>query len=127
MAIHRTIVIALCMLLALVALLAASGAASRRVLKGRAVYYADRYEGQTMACGGRYRKRKMIAAHRKLPCGTKLQVTNRSNGRTVVVKVKDRGPYGDSKTILDLSRRAARKLRYVRAGSAKVRAVIVGR
>ena len=117
--------VALCLLLALVALLSATGVAGRRVFKGQAVYYADRYEGQTMACGGRYRRRKMIAAHRKLPCGTKLEVTNRSNGRTVIVKVKDRGPYGDANTILDLSRRAAKKLRYVGAGRARVRAVIV--
>jgi rare lipoprotein A len=123
--VHRTIVVVLCLLLALVTLLSATVVAGRRVFKGQAVYYADRYEGQTMACGGRYRRRKMIAAHRKLPCGTKLEVTNRSNGRTVIVKVKDRGPYGDANTILDLSRRAAKKLRYVGAGRARVRAVIV--
>lgn len=100
------------------------GLAHHRVLKGRAVYYARRYEGQRMACGRRYYDHKMVAAHRSLPCGTRLKVRNRRNGRTVRVTVRDRGPYGDSNTILDLSRRAARRLRYLRAGSARVRAVI---
>ena len=121
----RTLGAVLCLLVAAWALAPHPTTAKRRVLRGRAVYYAARYEGQEMACGGRYRRRKMVAAHRKLPCGTRLEVTNRRNGRTVTVTVRDRGPYGDANTILDLSRRAARKLRFVASGSARVRAVIV--
>jgi rare lipoprotein A len=121
----RSAVIVVCLALVLGAALAGGSAAKRRTLRGQAVYYADRYSGQRMACGGRYRPRKMVAAHRKLPCGTRLEVTNRSNGRVVTVTVKDRGPYGDKATILDLSRRAARKLGYLRAGRTKVRAVLV--
>ena len=109
----------------LVVVLPQPAVAKPRVLKGEAVYYANRYRGHKMACGGRYQPRKMIAAHRTLPCGTRLRVRNRANGRVVVVTVKDRGPFSDRKTILDLSRRAARKLRYLRAGRARVRARIL--
>ena len=98
--------------------------AHHRVLRGRALYYSNEYKGQTMACGGTYQPDKMIAAHRTLPCGTELKVTNKANGRSVVVTVQDRGPFGDKDTILDLSRRAARELDYIDAGSARVRAVI---
>jgi rare lipoprotein A len=114
----------LCAAVVLGGLTVAEGA-SRRVLRGKAVYYAARYEGRTMACGGRYRSKKMVAAHRSLPCGTRLRVTNRANGRVVTVTVKDRGPYGERSTILDLSRRAAKRLRYFSAGRARVRAVIL--
>lgn len=106
----------------------ASPAAARKgpkVLWGEAVYYANRYEGQTMACGGRYRARKMVAAHRTLPCGTRLRVRSRATGKEVIVTVKDRGPFGDPGTILDLSRRAAGLLGYIRAGRAPVRAQII--
>jgi rare lipoprotein A len=103
-----------------------AGVARERVFWGRAVFYAARYNGDKMACGGRYRPRKLVAAHRNLPCGTRLRVRNRANGRVVTVTVRDRGPYGDLKTKLDLSRRAARKLGFLGAGRARVRAVIVG-
>jgi rare lipoprotein A len=107
-----------------VALLAPGAFAGSRVIKGKANYYSDELSGNGMACGGTYRPRKMIAAHRKLPCGTELRVKNRANGKVVTVKVRDRGPYGDKKTVLDLSRRAARKLGYLDEGSARVRAVV---
>ena len=106
------------------ALLAPGAFAGSRVVKGKAVYYADSLKGNGMACGGTYQPGKMVAAHRNLPCGTKLRVKNRANGKVVTVTVKDRGPYGEKGTILDLSRRAARLLGYYDDGSAKVRAVI---
>lgn len=99
--------------------------ANHKVLRGEAIYYSNEYKGATMACGGKYQPWKMVAAHRKLPCGTRLKVKNRANGNTVIVTVKDRGPYGDSDTILDVSRRAARKLDFISAGRAKVRAVVL--
>jgi rare lipoprotein A len=104
------------------ALLGPGAGAGTRVVKGKAHYYADSLSGNGMACGGTYRPHKMVAAHRKLPCGTKLRVKNRGNGKVVTVTVKDRGPYGEA--VLDLSKRAARKLGYVRQGSARVRAVV---
>ena len=103
---------------------ATAALAHHNVIRGKAVYYSNQYKGQTMACGGRYQPWKMVAAHRSLPCGTRLRVKNRRNGRTVTVTVRDRGPYSDDYK-LDLSRRAARKLRYLRAGWTRVRAVVL--
>lgn len=99
--------------------------AGKRVFRGEAIYYSDAYKGSTMACGGSYHPRKMIAAHRNLPCGTVLRVKNLSNGNIVKVTVKDRGPYGDKDTILDVSRKAARKLDFISAGRTKIKAVVV--
>ena len=107
------------------AALGAPAGAHVRVFKGEAIYYSDAFAGETMACGGKYRPRKMVAAHRKLPCGTTIRVKNRANGRVVRLTVKDRGPYGDKGTIVDVSRRAARKLRFFSDGRAKVRVTVV--
>jgi peptidoglycan lytic transglycosylase len=106
------------------ALLGPGAFAGSRVVKGKAVYYADSLKGHGMACGGTYQPGKMVAAHRSLPCGTKLRVKNKDNGKVVTVTVKDRGPYGEKSTVLDLSRKAARMLGYVDDGSAPVRAVV---
>ncbi len=106
------------------ALVAAPAVAHNRVWKGEAIYYSDDLAGETMACGGKYRPRKMVAAHRKLPCGTTIRVKNRANGRVVTLTVKDRGPFGDKGTIVDVSRRAARKLRFFDDGRAKVRLTV---
>ena len=117
--------IRICIVGALVLALLGPGAfAESRVVKGKAHYYSDELSGNGMACGGTYRPKKMVAAHRSLPCGTVLRVKNRANGKVVEVKVKDRGPYGDKETVLDLSKRAARKLGYIDEGSARVRAVV---
>jgi rare lipoprotein A len=109
---------------ALIVAISAVAYAHHRVIRGKAVYYSNIYAGETMACGGTYQPWKMVAAHRRLPCGTRLRVKNRANGRTVTVTVRDRGPY-DSDYVLDLSRRAARRLRYVRRGWTRVRAVVL--
>lgn len=117
----------LCLLLALalVGVMVSSSWADHRSFEGEAAYYSNYYEGRTMACGGKYQSWKMVAAHRTLPCGTRLRVKNKANGEVVRVTVKDRGPYGDENRVLDLSRRAARKLGYINAGIARVRAVIL--
>ena len=111
-----------------VALLSAPAvAAAPKVLWGRSTYYASRYVGQTMACGGRYRHRKMIAAvDLALPvkCGKTLMVKNRANGRKIAVTVADRCSC-PGRTIIDLSKRAARKLRYVSAGWTQVRVEVL--
>ena len=103
----------------------ATATAHDRYWRGEAIYYSDEFAGETMACGGAYRPRKMVAAHRKLPCGTKIRVKNRANGRVVTVTVKDRGPFGDKDTIVDVSRRAARRLRFFDDGRTKVRLTVV--
>jgi rare lipoprotein A len=109
---------------ALIVAITAVAYAHHNVIRGKAVYYSNVYAGETMACGGIYQPWKMVAAHRRLPCGTRLRVKNRANGRRVTVTVRDRGPY-DGEYVLDLSRRAAQKLRYVRRGWARVRAVVL--
>ncbi len=106
-------------------LLGAQATAHDRVWRGEAIYYSNDLAGETMACGGKYRPRKMVAAHRKLPCGTEVRVKNRANGRVVTVTIKDRGPFGDKKTIVDVSRRAARKLRFYDDGRTKIRMTVV--
>ena len=91
--------------------------------RGNSLYYSDEYAGEAMACGPKYRPWKLVAAHRSLTCGTALRVRNIANGQTVTVTVQDRGPYTDG-YVLDVSRRAAKRLGFVLQGSAKIRAVI---
>jgi rare lipoprotein A len=76
---------------------------------GYASYYAAKFEGRKTANGERYRKKELTAAHRTLPFGTLLKVTNPQNGKWVVVRVNDRGPH-HRKRIIDLSYRAAKHL-----------------
>jgi len=113
--------------LSLVVLLVLGGPAvlaRHRSFTGEALYYADEYDGSTMACGGVYRPWKMVAAHRKLPCGTRLRVKNLANGNVVKVTVRDRGPFGTTAK-LDVSRRAAKQLGFITAGRARVRVRIL--
>jgi rare lipoprotein A len=91
---------------------------------GMASYYGHEFHGRETASGRTYRKNEMTAAHRTLPFGTKVRVTNLETGRTVVVTVTDRGPYRRER-VIDLSKRAARKLGILRAGVARVRLDVV--
>jgi rare lipoprotein A len=83
---------------------------------GGASWYAMRTR---TASGERMNPKAMTAAHRSLPLGTKVKVTNKRNGRTVVVRINDRGPFIRGR-ILDLSRAAARKLGFVHRGHTPV-------
>jgi rare lipoprotein A len=89
-----------------------------------ASYYAREFHGRDTASGRPYRKNEMTAAHRTLPFGTKVRVTNLGTGRSVVVTVTDRGPYRRER-VIDLSKRAARELGILRAGVARVRLDVV--
>lgn len=108
----------------LVALMVPDVSAHHNGFRGKALYYSNAYAGQAMACGPDYQPWKMVAAHRTLPCGTKLRVRNVRNGRVVRVTVRDRGPYTDG-YVLDVSRRAAKRLGFITAGSARIRARIL--
>jgi rare lipoprotein A len=91
---------------------------------GYATYMAAFFHGRTAANGERYDERKLVAAHRTLPFGSRVRVTNVSNGRSVTVRIVDRGPYGKNHregTIIDLSRRAAERLRMIEDGQVPVR------
>ena len=92
---------------------------------GLASYYAHRYHGRRTASGERFDMRKMTAAHRTLPFGTRVRVTSVANGRSVVVRVNDRGPFVAGR-VIDLSLAAARQLDMVRAGVTPVRVEVLG-
>ena len=89
-----------------------------------ASYYGSEFHGRRTASGTIYRKNEFTAAHRTLPFGTLVRVTNLDNGRTVVVRVTDRGPHRRGR-IIDLSRRAAREIDMIRTGTARVRIEVV--
>lgn len=91
---------------------------------GKASFYADKFEGQPTASGEKYKHNKLTAAHKTLPFGTVVRVTNLANGSTVDVEINDRGPYVDGR-IIDLSRSAAEKLGFVNLGIADVKLDVV--
>ncbi|MCA0319041.1 MAG: septal ring lytic transglycosylase RlpA family protein [Proteobacteria bacterium] len=72
------------------------------------------------ACGGRHNPEAMTAAHRSLPCGSKVTVTNLSNGQSAVVTIVDRGPFVRGR-IVDVSRGVARRIGFINRGVARVR------
>jgi len=90
---------------------------------GMASWYGKQFHGRTTASGEDFDMFELTAAHRQLPLGTYLKVTNLRNGRSIVVRVNDRGPYvGDR--VIDLSYGAARMLSF-RSGVEKVRLDII--
>jgi len=90
------------------------------VEQGVASFYADSLDGRKTASGELYSKRAYTAAHRTLAFDTRVKVTNLDNGKSVWVRINDRGPYVEGR-IIDLSSAAARKLRITETGTAKVR------
>lgn len=86
---------------------------------GIASWYGQGFHGRPTSSGEIYNMYAMTAAHTRLPLGTHVRVTNRKNGRSVVVKINDRGPF-HSDRILDLSYKAARQLDMIGAGSVPV-------
>jgi rare lipoprotein A len=96
------------------------------VASGIASYYAARFDGRKTASGETFSNRRMTAAHRTLPFGTTLRVTNLTNGRSVTVRVNDRGPFVRGR-VVDLSHAAALKLDMIRAGTAPVKLQVVSR
>ena len=95
----RTVLLALCVLTCL------ESAAPAQV----ATYYGKEFAGRRTASGERFNPGAMTAAHRTLPFGTRVQVTNSSNGRSVIVRINDRGPFVKGRSI-DLSSAAARAI-----------------
>ena len=97
----------------------------RSLGSGVASYYADKFNGRRTASGETFSNRALTAAHRTLPFGTKLKVTNPANGRSVVVRVNDRGPFHGGRT-LDLSRSAAEHVGIVQRGHGTVERAVIG-
>jgi len=88
--------------------------ATSGVQKGLGTWYGKEQQGGPTASGERFDRFKMTAAHRTLPIGTRVRVTNQKNGKSVEVRINDRGPYG--RAIIDLSEAAARQLGMIDAG-----------
>ena len=91
---------------------------------GKASFYADKFEGHPTASGEKYKHNKLTAAHKSLPFGTKVKVTNLANNQTVEVVINDRGPYVDGR-IIDLSKSAAEQLGFVNQGLADVQVEVI--
>ncbi len=87
--------------------------------KGMASFYHDNFEGRRTASGEIFKQSKMTCAHRSLPFGTQLLVTNLENGKTAVLTVNDRGPYANYR-IIDVTKSAAKKLDFIKQGETKV-------
>jgi rare lipoprotein A len=96
------------------------------VQEGLASYYADKFQGKTTASGEKYYHEKATAAHKTLPFGTIVKVTNLENNTTTAVRINDRGPHKPGR-IIDLSRSVARKLGFLNEGVTKVRIEAINR
>ena len=95
-----------------------------QVVQGAASWYGPGFYGRTTANGERFRKGTLTAAHRTLPFGTKVRVTNLSNGRSVVVRINDRGPFKYHR-VIDLAHGAASQLKMKQAGQVPVKLEIL--
>ncbi|MCD1639128.1 septal ring lytic transglycosylase RlpA family protein [Pseudomonas stutzeri] len=87
---------------------------------GKASYYARMHHGQRTANGETHDQNAMVAAHRSLPFGTRVRVTNQQNGKQVIVRINDRGPFRRGR-IIDVSRAAAAQLDMLERGVVRVR------
>lgn len=90
---------------------------------GSASWYA--LDGRKTANGERMNWKLMTAAHRRLPFGTRIRVTNLRNGRSVVLRINDRGPFAKGR-VLDVSKAAAMKLGFLHRGHARVKIDVMG-
>ncbi len=93
---------------------------------GIASWYGKRYHGKRTASGEIFDMNSATAAHPTLPFGTRVRVTNIGNGRSVILRINDRGPFA-RRRIIDVSRRVAEVLGFVRQGTAQVRVRLVQR
>ena len=104
-------------------LVAVGGCSPRYVERGQASWYGPGFAGKPTASGERFVPCKRTAAHRTLPFGARVRVTNLHNERSVVVKINDRGPFVEGR-IIDLSRGAARAIGMLDAGVVEVEIVV---
>lgn len=118
------------MALTLVLLPALTGEAAAQeapfVQTGVASYYAEEFHGKRTANGETYSMWAMTAAHQTLPFNSLVKVTNLENGKSIVVRINDAGPFVDNR-IIDLTRAGAAKLGMIEKGTARVRLEVVGR
>lgn len=105
--------------LLIIALLWASLSAPAAAECGRASWYGPGFNGKKTASGARFNQAAMTAAHRSLPFGTRVKVTDQRTGKSVHVTINDRGPFIRGR-IIDLSKEAARQLGMLGTGTARV-------
>lgn len=95
-----------------------------QIQTGKASFYADRFEGRPTASGEKYRHSRLTAAHKTLPFGTRVRVTNLANNQSVELVINDRGPWIEGR-IIDVSRSAAEQLGFVNQGLADVQLEVI--
>ena len=100
--------------------------AKPKILYGTASFYSNSFNGKKTANGEIYSHKKMTAACNVLPLGTWIRVTNLRNGKSVVVKTNDR-LHSRMKRVVDLSREAADKLKYIKTGLTRVKVEVLGK
>lgn len=110
--------------ISLLAILVLGASAYAQSIVGNATYYGDKWHGRRAADGSIFNQDSLTCAHKTLPFGTILHVRNPKNGKEVVVKVTDRGPYRRN-TIIDLSKAAAREIDMIRSGVAQVEVTLL--
>ena len=91
---------------------------------GMASYYGDELAGNRTASGERFNPAQLTAAHRSLPFGSMVRVTNTSNGDSVIVRINDRGPFSHGR-VIDVSHAAAREIGMHRSGTARVKLALL--
>ena len=94
------------------------------VQTGKASYYHDRFHGRTTASGAKYNKNALSAAHKTLPLGSKVKVTDARTGKSVVVRINDRGPFIKGR-VIDLSRAAAKEIGLTKKGVSPVKVEVL--
>lgn len=92
--------------------------------KGEASWYGPGFNGKKTANGEKFDMYKLTAAHKKLAFGTKVRVTNLKNGKSVIVRINDRGPFVKGR-VIDLSKKAAQQIDMINAGHIPVKIEIV--
>lgn len=110
------------------ALASASGATLAQTAaaeNGKIAWYGAKFNGHKTACGQRFNAGAMTMAHKTLPCGTRVRVTNTVNNKSVVLRVNDRGP-STADRVGDVSAAAARKLHMQRAGVVEAKIEVLG-
>lgn len=108
------------LIVAVLLIVSSTGLFSQITEIGLASFYADKFDGRITASGDIFDQSKLTAAHRTLPFGSKVKVTNLENGKDIIVIVNDRGPFVNDR-VIDLSKSGAKKLGFVDKGVTKVK------
>jgi len=103
---------------------ATTSKAQMHQLAGIASYYSDEFHGRKTSNGETFDMHELTAAHRTLPFNTKVKVTNLENGKSIVVRINDRGPFKDNR-VIDVSLEGAKQIGLIANGTASVRLEIL--